>query len=271
MSSAAESKGLLGLLGFESPSFVELLRREQAGLLPSFPLEGAPQPSAIPHGTTVLALRYSEGVVMGGDRRAIEGFQVSSRRIDKVYRTDAHSAMAIAGAAGPCIEMARLFQTELEHYEKIEGEELALDGKANKLAQMIKMNLPMAIQGLVVIPIYAGYDLKKAEGRIFKYDVAGGKYEEDDYYATGSGGKDARNSLKKLYRPGLGEKEAIRVGLEAILDAAEDDLGTGGPDLVRGIYPNVMLVKAEGILDVPEAEVQILCEEITAQKKAQIR
>ena len=154
----------------------------------------------VPTGTTILALRYADGVIIAGDRQATEGYQVAHRRIEKVYKTDEHSAVAIAGAAGPAIEMARLFQTELEHYEKVEGDGLSLEGKANKLGQMIRMNLPMAMQGLVVVPIFAGYDLRRAEGRIFKYDVTGGRYEETDYYATGSGGKDARNTLKKLYR-----------------------------------------------------------------------
>ena len=156
----------------------------------------------VPTGTTILALRYADGVIVAGDRQATEGYQVAHRRIEKVYKTDEYSAVAIAGAAGPAIEMARLFQTELEHYEKVEGDGLSLEGKANKLGQMIRMNLPMAMQGLVVVPIFAGYDLRRAEGRIFNYDVTGGRYEETDYAATGSGGKDARTTLKKLFRTG---------------------------------------------------------------------
>ncbi|MFQ5648254.1 MAG: proteasome subunit beta, partial [Candidatus Aenigmatarchaeota archaeon] len=185
-------------------------------------------------GTTVLALKYSQGVVMVGDRMAVEGFQVSSKKIDKVFKSDEHSAIAIAGAAGPCMEMVKLFQTELQHYEKLEGDELALEGKANKLAQMINRNLPAALHGLVVIPIFAGYDTRRGEGRIFRYDITGGRYEEEEYYATGSGGKDARNTLKKLYRKGLSEEEAVKIGIEALLDASEEDLGTAGADLIKG-------------------------------------
>ncbi|HWP47950.1 MAG TPA: proteasome subunit beta [Candidatus Limnocylindrales bacterium] len=224
---------------------------------------------SVPHGTTILALRYQNGVLIAGDRRAIEGPQISSRTMEKVYKTDDYSAMAIAGAAGPAIDMARLFQVELEHYEKLEGERLTLEGKANRLAQMIRQNLPAAFQGLIVIPIFAGYDLKRKEGRIFKYDVVGGKYEEEEFYATGSGGKDARNTMKKLYRRGLQEEEALKVALEALIDASEEDVGTGGPDLVRGIYPTVKKITEQGIMDVPETTVASICKAIIESRKNQ--
>ena len=192
-------------------SFFDLLRQREPALLPQFAAEG-PEPREavppVPIGTTVLALRYQDGVVVAGDRQATEGYQVASRRIEKVYAADDHSAIAIAGAAGPCLEMARLFQTELAHYEKIEGMVLSLEGKANKLAQMVRANLPLAIQGLVVIPIFVGYDLRRDEGRIYKYDLAGGRYDEAEYYAIGSGGKDARATMKKLYRPAMPEADA---------------------------------------------------------------
>jgi proteasome beta subunit len=251
-------------------SFFDLLREREPGVLPQFAAlgresaEGAP---GVPVGTTVLALRYRAGVVMAGDRQATEGYQVASRRIEKVYAADAHSAVAIAGAAGPCIEMVRLFQTELAHYEKIEGMNLSLEGKANRLAQMVRANLPMAFQGLVVVPIFAGFDLRRGEGRIFKYDVAGGRYEETEYYSIGSGGKDARSSLKKLYRADLAAADAIRVALDALYDAADEDRGTGGPDFVRGIFPTVKLVTATGVQDVPEERVAALCAAILEARK----
>src|SRR5204863_3127888 len=182
-------------------SFVDVLRRERPDLLPDTRLRPEDVVN-IPHGTTVLAVRYRDGVIMAGDRQATAGYQVASRRIEKIFKADDYSGVGIAGAAGPAVEMAKLFQTELEHYEKVEGDGLSLEGKANKLGQMIRLNLPMAIQGLVVVPIFAGFDLRREEGRIFKYDVTGGRYEEIYYYATGSGGKDARSTLKKLYRPG---------------------------------------------------------------------
>jgi proteasome beta subunit len=163
--------------------------------------------------------------------------------------------MAIAGAAGPCIEMAKLFQTELEHYEKLEGIQLSCEGKANKLGQMVKANLPMVLQGLVVLPIYVGYDLKRAEGRIFKYDITGGRYEESDYHAIGSGGKDARTTMKEHFRKDLSEDEALRIALLALYNAAEEDIGTGGPDLVRGIYPTAKVVGASGIADVEDRRI----------------
>ena len=253
-------------------SFFDLVREREPGLLPQFGPgaresgEGMPP---VPVGTTVLALKYEAGVVVAGDRQATEGYQVASRRIEKVYAADEFSAVAIAGAAGPCIEMVRLFQTELAHYEKIEGMHLSLEGKANRLAQMVRANLPLAIQGLVVVPIFAGYDVKRGEGRIFKYDVAGGRYEETEYFSIGSGGKDARSSLKKLYRPNLPEGEAVRTALEALYDAADEDRGTGGPDFVRGIFPTVMLVTHTGTQDAPEARVAALCEAIMQSRKTE--
>lgn len=206
--------------------------------------------AAVPHGTTVLAVKYDGGGVIAGDRRATEGYQIASRNIEKVYRADDYSAIAIAGAAGPCIEMARLFQTELEHYEKLEGARLSTEGKANKLSQMVKSNLPLAMQGLVVVPIFIGYDPSRREGRIFKFDITGGRYEETDYYATGSGGKDARNTIKKLYKLGLNENDAVAIAVEALVDAADEDAGTGGPDPLRGIYPSIKTVTSNGIKDV---------------------
>ncbi len=210
---------------------------------------------AVPSGTTVLALKYHEGVVVAGDRRATEGYQIADRRIEKVFRADEHSAMAIAGAAGPCLEMAKLFQTELEHYEKLEGVQLSCEGKANKLGQMVKANLPMVFQGLVVMPIYVGFDLGRGEGRIFKYDLTGGRYEESDYHAIGSGGKDARSTMRERFRKQMSEEDALRTALTALYTAAEEDIGTGGPDLVRGIYPTAKLVGADGIMDVEEQRI----------------
>jgi proteasome beta subunit len=230
-------------------SFSDVLRSHSPDLLPGARIEG---PVHAPEGTTVLALRYSDGVVVAGDRRATEGFQIAHRSIEKVFAADDHSAVAIAGAAGPAVEMVRLFQTELEHYEKVEGDRLSLEGKANKLSQMIRANLPAAMQGLIVVPVFAGYDHSRDQGRIFKYDVTGGRYEEDDYHATGSGGKDARSTLKKRYRDGLSRDEAIKFAIEALFDAADEDVGTGGPDLMRNIFPNVVAITAGGITEIDD-------------------
>lgn len=204
---------------------------------------------------------------MAGDRQATEGFQVSSRRIDKVFRTDQHSAIAIAGAAGPALELARLFQIELEHYEKLEGDNLSCEGKANKLAQMVRSNLPMAFQGLVVVPLFGGYDLKRREGRIFKYDVTGGRYEEIEYYAVGSGGKDARDTMKVLYRRNLPPADALRIAMEALYNAAEEDVGTGGPDLVRGIYPTVKMINDEGVRDLDDTQIAESCRVLIEKRR----
>ncbi len=259
-------------------SFFDYLIRHYPELAPGANEIAARPPSAsqdvsrlgtisVPHGTTVLALKYRDGAIIAGDRRATEGFQIADRRIEKVFRIDEYSAMAIAGAAGPCIEMAKLFQTELEHYEKLEGVQLSCEGKANKLGQMVKANLPMVFQGLVVMPLYVGYDLKRKEGRIFKYDITGGRYEESDHHSIGSGGKDARNTMREHYRTGLSEEEALRVGLLALYNAADEDVGTGGPDLVRGIYPTAKIISSTGLLDVTEERIRALYETIIAERR----
>lgn len=209
----------------------------------------------IPHGTTILALVYADGVVIAGDRRATSGYSIADRRIEKIFPADDHSAVGIAGAAGPAIDMVNLFRTELEHYEKVEGERLSLEGKSNRLATMIKANLPMAMQGFLVVPIFAGYDVARGGGRIFRYDGAGGRYEEPYYHADGSGGMHARGSLKARWHRGLTRMEAITAAIEALFDAAEEDVATGGPDLIRKIYPVVATVTAAGYGRVADEDV----------------
>jgi proteasome beta subunit len=235
-----------------SPSFVELVRREHPDAVPAAIAE---VPFPVPHGTTVLGLKYAGGIVMAGDRRATAGNIIADAKMRKVFAADDYSAIAIAGVAGQAAELVKLFQLELEHYEKITGDRLSLEGKANRLAQMIRSNFPMAVQGLVVVPLFGGFDERKDEGRIFYYDATGGRWEEDDYQTTGSGGQSAKNSLKKRWRPGLTADEALRVAVEALIDAAEDDAATGGPDVARQIWPIVVRVTAEGASDVPEEEV----------------
>lgn len=256
---------------YSNSSFSEYLRHAAPHLLPAAepaarPVMSEGQMSGIPHGTTVLALRYRDGVVMAGDRQASEGYQVAHRRIEKLFKSDDLSAVGIAGAAGPAMEMARLFQTELEHYEKVEGENLSLDGKANRLGAMIRANLPMAMQGLVVVPIFAGFDERAGVGRLFKYDVTGGRYEETDYFAQGSGGKDARDSLKKRFRRDMSRDEAVRAALEALLDASDEDLGTGGPDFQRGIFPTVKTISRSGITDLVDDDVRRHLEAILSDR-----
>jgi len=264
----------------DESSFFDFLSKHHPGLTPGghggVPADRWAQPEparsggpmAVPHATTVLAIKYQQGVVIAGDRRATEGFQIADRRIEKVFKIDEFSAMAIAGAAGPCIEMARLFQTELEHYEKLEGMQLSCEGKANKLGQMVKANLPMVFHGLVVMPLYVGYDLKRAEGRIFKYDLAGGRYEESDYHAIGSGGKDARNTMREYFQKNLPEPDALKLALTALYNAADDDVGTGGPDLVRGIYPTAKFVTAQGIADVADDRIRSVYDNMIAVRRS---
>jgi proteasome beta subunit len=175
--------------------------------------------------------------------------------MEKVFPADRYSGVAIAGAAGPAVEMTRLFQTNLEHYEKVEGTSLSLEGKANQLSQMIRQNLPAAMQGLAVVPIYAGYDLRRGTGRIFTYDITGGRFEEADFHATGSGGRDARTTIKLGWSEGIDRATAIELAVQGLYEAAEEDSATGGPDVVRGIYPTVATITAEGFERVSDAEV----------------
>ena len=258
---------------FQDPgsSFFDYLKSQSSNLQFQPPIEKTLEShglwESVPHGTTILAFRSRNGVVIAGDRMATEGYSVSARKLDKVFKTDDYSAIAISGAAGPSMEMARLFQTELEHYEKIEGTSLSTDGKANKLSQMIKSNLPMAFQGLVVIPIFVGYDLQEKLGRIFKYDVTGGRYEETEYFSTGSGGRDARNTLKFRYKANLNEKESIQIAVEALFNASEEDVGTGGPDPIRGIYPSIKIIDQEGLKDVGEPAVKEAYEKLIEKRK----
>jgi proteasome beta subunit len=237
-----------------NPSFADLLRGSRPEAMRSeraISTTGVP----VPHGTTVLGLKYADGVIMAGDRRATAGYTVADAKMRKVFAADDYSAIAIAGAAGQAIEMVKLFQLELEHYEKITGDRLSLEGKANRLAQMIRSNFPLALQGLVVVPLFGGFDHTVGEGRIFYYDATGGRWEEDDFQTTGSGGQPAKNSLKKRWRAGLSRSEALRVAAEALMDAAEDDVATGGPDPVRKIFPNALAVTVSGAVDVPEDEI----------------
>ena len=219
------------------------------------------------HGTTVLAFKYENGVVIAGDRRATEGFQIAANRMEKVFKTDDYSAMAIAGAAGPCVDMAKLFSIELEHYEKLDGVQLSCEGKANRLGQMVKANFPMVLQGLVVIPLFVGYDLKRKEGRIFKYDVTGGRYEETEFHSVGSGGKDARLSIKEHFKKNLSEQDAMRVALRALANAADEDVGTGGPDPIRRIYPTMKLVNEQGVHDISDDDLAALWDQLVSSQK----
>jgi proteasome beta subunit len=237
-------------------SFADFLAAQAPDLLPArrTPPQGAAGDLA-PHGTTIVALTFPGGVLIAGDRRATMGNIIASRDIEKVFPTDEFSAAGIAGTAGLAVELVRLFQTELEHYEKIEGTTLSLDGKANRLSALIRGNLGMAMQGLAVVPLFAGYDLARAGGRIFSYDVTGGRYEETGYHSVGSGSLFARGSLKKLYRSDLSQEQAVTVAVQALYDAADDDSATGGPDVPRQIFPIVHVITAEGGHRLPQESV----------------
>ncbi len=229
-------------------SFTEFLSAVSPELLPghNLPTSTGGTEHLTPDATTIVALTFPGGVVLAGDRRATQGNVIANRDMDKLYRTDEFSAVAIAGSAGIGIELARLYQVELEHYEKMEGRALSLEGKANKLAQMIRGNLGMALQGFVVVPLLVGYDENSEQGRVFSYDAVGGRYEEHRYHSIGSGSVYARGSIKKLYKDDLSQTNAVEVALESLYDAADDDTATGGPDLHRKIYPLVDVITEDG-------------------------
>ena len=238
-------------------SFSELLRT--TGVTPALDAPAGAEVVA-PHGTTVLALRYEGGVVMAGDRRATEGHLVAHRQIRKVFPADRYSAVAIAGTAGIAIEMVKLFQVELEHYEKIEGHRLSLDGKASFLARLVRNQLPMALQGLVVVPLFAGYDELSATGRLYTFDVVGGRYEEQDFGSTGSGSRLAKSYLRTAFDPGLDADGAIDLAVRALVAAAVEDTATGGPDLLRDILPTIVSIDAEGAVDVDDERIRPVAE-----------
>ena len=251
-----------------SSSFTEFLGAAAPDLLPR---QGA-MPADLPHGTTIVAALFDGGVVMSGDRRATAGNLIAQRDIEKVFEADAYSLVGIAGTAGLAVEIVRLYQVELEHYEKIEGTALTLDGKANRLATMIRGNLAQAMQGLAVVPLFAGFDLDAPDassaGRIYSFDVAGGRYPEQHFHAVGSGSLFARGALKKLWSPGLSRDEAVRVTVESLYDAADDDAATGGPDITRRIYPVVMLATANGTERVGDDELDTVVRAIITERES---
>ncbi|MDX6206241.1 MAG: proteasome beta subunit [Frankiales bacterium] len=247
-------------------SFSDFIATAAPHLLPGGRTAPAGQVTDVPHGTTIVAATYDGGVIMAGDRRATIGNVIAQRDIQKVFPTDEYSCVGIAGTAGLAIEMVRLFQVELEHYEKLEGATLSLDGKANRLSAMIRNNLAMAMQGLAVVPLFAGYDLVAETGRIFSYDVTGGRYEQDSFHTVGSGSVFARGSLKKLYREGMPLEETVLVLLQALYDAADDDSATGGPDLTRSIFPVVLAVSAEGTRRLSDEEITGLMQRLVEQR-----
>jgi proteasome beta subunit len=230
-----------------SSSFTDFVARVSPDVLPSSRTSAGGLGDLTPHGTTIVAATFPGGVVMAGDRRATMGNIIAQRDIEKVFAADEFSIIGIAGAAGLAVELVGLFQVELEHYEKIEGAPLSLVGKANRLATMIRLNLGLAMQGLVVVPLFAGWDELTEEGRIFSYDATGGRYEEHAYFSVGSGSVFARGSLKKLYRPDFDADEAALAVIQALYDAADDDSATGGPDLTRKIFPVVWAATADGV------------------------
>ncbi len=248
-------------------SFVDFLAAHDPSRLPGA-YAGSLGDAPVPHATTIVALTFDGGVVMAGDRRATAGSMIASRHIEKVFPADDFSAIGIAGTAGLALELVRLFQLELEHYEKIEGTSLSLDGKANRLATMVRGSLGLAMQGLAVVPVFCGYDEVRGLGRIFSYDVTGGRYEETEHHAIGSGSVFARGSLKKLWRPDLDRAAAVRVAVHALVDAADDDSATGGPDSVRRIWPVVAVVGPEGYRAVPQDELAQVAAAVDDSRRA---
>jgi proteasome beta subunit len=244
-----------------SSSFSDFLQLAAPDLLPS--RQRLPEGTiAAPHGTTIVAVTHPGGVVMAGDRRATMGNIIAQRDIEKVFPADDFSCVGIAGTAGLAIEMVRLFQVELEHYEKLEGSTLSMEGKANRLSALIRNNLGMAMQGLAVVPLFAGWDVDDGLGRIYSYDVTGGRYEEHNYHSVGSGSLFAKSAMKKRYRDDLDQQAAITLCVEALYDAADDDSATGGPDMSRKIWPVVMTVTADGLQRIDDDAMAVVAQAV---------
>ncbi|WP_104091561.1 proteasome subunit beta [Arthrobacter sp. GMC3] len=260
MSAAGATSSFLDYVGSTNPGLLPFGRTLPAGQLPP-----------TPHGTTIAALTFDGGVLMAGDRRATMGTMIANRNIEKVFPADRFSVLGIAGTAGLAIDIVRLFQVELEHYEKIEGALLSLDGKANRLGAMIRANLPMALQGLSVVPLFAGVESGTSVGRLFSYDVTGGRYEELEHHSVGSGSVFARGAMKKLWRPGLDREDAVAVAVEALIDAADDDSATGGPDLVRQVWPVVYVVTGDGAQRVSSEELAAVVHAIVERRTTERR
>jgi proteasome beta subunit len=249
-----------------SSSFTEFVAGVAPHLLPS----ARPLPAGInveaPHGTTIVTAEYAGGIAVAGDRRATMGNLIANRDMEKVFAADEYSVVGIAGTAGVAVELVKLYQVELEHYEKIESALMSMEGKANRLATMIRGNLGLALQGMAVVPVFAGYDLEERRGRIYSYDVTGGCYPEKDHHSIGSGSLFARGALKKLWRPGLDEVQVVRVCLEGLYDAADDDSATGGPDVGRRIWPTVAVIDLDGVRFLPDETVSGVVETIVAER-----
>jgi proteasome beta subunit len=247
-------------------SFADFLATSAPDLLPGARDAAAQVPGDLPHGTTIVAMDFDGGVIMAGDRRSTAGSMIAQRDIEKVFRSDDFSCVGISGVAGIGLELVRLFQLELEHYEKLEGRTLSLEGKANRLAAFVRGNIGGAMQGLVVVPLFAGYDEDTGKGRIFSYDVAGGRYEERKFHSIGSGSVFARGSLKKLYTDNMSEADAVTACMQALYDAADDDSATGGPDLTRHIYPLVAVVTEDGFRRLTDEEAGEYAEAVVSER-----
>jgi len=257
------SQGVPGFMGRTTPSFADFVAQYSPGLLPGASGLGAMSEArgsdviaALPHGTTLVAAVFDHGVLLAGDRRATAGSMISKRDVEKVFRTDEYSAVGIAGTASVGLDFVRLFQVELEHYEKMEGRSLSLEGKANRLATMIRGNLTAAMQGLIVVPLFVGYDEDASRGRIFSYDVAGGPYEEHRFHSIGSGSVFARGAMKKLYTDNMPARDAALACVQALYDAADDDSATGGPDMTRRLFPVICIVTEDGFRRLSETETE---------------
>jgi proteasome beta subunit len=258
-----------GFMDRQTSSFADFLASHSPDLLPGRAPGGGPDSPALrdlPHATTIIAAACHHGVVLAGDRRATAGSMIAKRDVEKVFRSDEFSAIGYAGTGSVGIEFVRLFQVELEHYEKMEGRPLSLEGKANRLAWMIRGNLAAAMQGLIVVPLFVGYDESAAQGRIFSYDVAGGPYEEQRFHSIGSGSVFARGSMKKLYVDDMSVSDAVLACVQALYDAADDDSATGGPDLTRRIFPVIATVTADGFRKLPEAESEDYAQQVVRER-----
>jgi proteasome beta subunit len=257
--------------GVGSSSFMEFLRESAPELLPGRrPLPPGSAEGLSAEATTIVAMTFADGALIAGDRRATMGNLIAQRDVEKVHPADDYSAVGYAGSAGIAVEMVRLFQVELEHYEKLNETALTLEGKANRLSIMVRQNLGLAMQGLAALPLFVGYDLDIDDparaGRIFSYDVTGGCFEERGFHGVGSGSLFAKSALKRTWRADLTADEAVRVAVDALYDAADEDSATGGPDTIRRLFPTMVSVTAQGAVRVPQEQIESVAREVSSER-----
>lgn len=255
----------------EGRDFFDLLTSEgyrfpAKALSPSDPA-GSGLPFEPTEGTTILALRYRDGVMVAGDRRATAGHTVLYDRADKVIPIDDYSLMAISGSPAMAFEIARILEHSFQYHRRRQLQEMSIEAKLRRLSLLIRDNLPMAVQGIgAVIPIFATYDQEADLGRIYFYDVLGAQFEVADFATTGSGSSAVRGAMYYMNRWGgppfsqLSREDAVGLSLRLLFTASEYDSATGRYESSAGVYPTVKTITSGGQEDIDLDELRALHE-----------